>query len=271
MDASAIQTIVDLAITNNANKLGVIGATLVPKSADLKSVERFYEQPKRFRGAFSTDVMAEFIGYVNDNGTENTNVFIDAENMKAKAIIDMGDEDSPQWGEHIAKATLIKSPEYAALLQCNTQTFGQQELIDFAEDWEYCITFVDAAGNDMDFRKTLATLRRIKVNANATAEQTVGNFAAARSTLEQVEIKAGADELPEKFIFACKPYDGFVYQYFDCPLHAKNGEKGPQFKYRIVGLEAKRNEIADEFKNRIREAVTVDNVSIYLGTMSYQE
>ena len=271
MDSSAINALIDLGFNQANNKMMGIDVVMVPKTAEIKSTERFNEQPNRFRGVFSTDVMNEFIGYVNDNGTENTRVFINAENMKAKAIIDMGDEDSPQWGSHIAATTLIKSPEYAALLQHNTKTFGQQELIDFAEDWEYCITFVDASGNNMDFRKTLATLRRIKINANASGETVVGNYAAARSTLEEVEIKAGADELPEKFIFECKPYDGFATQYFDCPIHAKNGEKGPQFKYRIVRLEATRNEITDEFKNMIRDSVRVDNVSIYLGTMAYQE
>jgi uncharacterized protein YfdQ (DUF2303 family) len=143
-------------------------------------------------------------------------------------------------------------------------------LIDFFEDWETHIHFFDNDNQGLDFKQTIRNLRRVKVNAKADTTNDVSNFSAARSTLEQVEITAGAIDLPAGFIFECQPYDGFNDYRFACQLRAIPSEKTALFKYRIGQLEAQQVAIAEEFKQSIKNRVSVQDIKIYLGEMAYQ-
>jgi uncharacterized protein YfdQ (DUF2303 family) len=271
MDATAIQAISDLSINSQLSAELHRDLAIVPKSADLKSLEQFNLKPTFFRGTFTSTTVNEFIAYINDNASADSAVFIDAENMRAKAIVDFGTSDTPLWGKHRALADLTKTPAYAAVLNQNDRIHNQQELIDFCEDWEEHVHFFDETGAGMDFKKTINTLRRVKVNAKANAEQEVGNYSGSRSTLEQVEIKAGADELPAGFAFEVIPYDEFNPIVLTCQLRATHKDGNVTFKYRINQLQAKQLQIADEFKQTIKNRVTVDSLAIYLGEMAYQQ
>lgn len=274
MEQNAIKQIEDLAAANlTAQQLGLkeYAAVIVPERFRLESLEKFQDVPNAFRGNFDTTVLAEFIAYINENGSTDTAIYIDACAMFAKAIIDQGNHDLPTWGYHTAHAALEKTPEYAALLAVNEKSLAQQDLIDFAEDWDDFIQFIDSDAQPMDFRKTLASLRKTRVNAQAEAEQTVGNFAGSRSTLEQVEIRAGYEKLPYGFIFSCAPYEGFETRDITCQLRASNGDKGVAFKYRAMKLQALQVDIGDELKDKIRSGIDINNLPIYLGHMKYQQ
>jgi uncharacterized protein YfdQ (DUF2303 family) len=272
MDASAIKAISALSVVESqifALQGLDYNVALVPESYKLESLERFADQPARFRGNYKTTLINEYIKYINDHGTPECTVFVDETTMTSKAILDMGRPDEPLWGTHKAELALVKTPEYQAILQNDNAKLEQQALIDFAEDWEEAIVFFDNQDKPLDFRKTINTLRKLKINANAESEQTVGNFNAARSTLEQIEIKAGQEELPAYFFFQCSPYDGFNLFSFTCQLRAINDQKQVVIKYRIMQLALKQIAIAEEFKNLLQGGIDADGVDVYLGTMSY--
>lgn len=86
--------------------------------------------------------------------------------------------------------------------------------------------------------------------------------------MQQVEIKAGAEDLPAGFVFECQPYEGFNDYRFACQLRAIPSEKTALFKYRIGQLEAQQVAIAEEFKQSIKNRVSVQDIKTYLGEMA---
>lgn len=274
MDSTAIQEIQKLAISAIAKgqlENFLNSATVIPDNWKLQTLEHLQSQPDHFRGHFTTTALAEFIGYANQHGSENTGVFIDPDSMTAAAIIDLGNHTAPEWGKHRASATLKPTPAYAALLKSADETLQQQAFIDFIEDWAGPIEFYFEDGELSDAATAVKTLRRLKVNANAEQEQTVGNFAASRSALETIEIRAGYEKLPAGFCFIVDPYEGFEQHTFNCQLRAVSDDKAVKLKYRIGQLEMIKEAIANEFRDRIKAGITEQGVSIFLGQMAYQK
>lgn len=146
----------------------------------------------------------------------------------------------------------------------------QQDFIDFIEDFGGDISFYwDNGDNTKRFEtadKAIRILRRLKVNANAQKEQTAGNFAQSLSTLEQIEIKAGQEELPAGFIFNTEPYEGFGERPFYCQLRAASDDKDVKLKYRIVRFEKEKEQIADEFRQLITLEIKPET-KVYIGNM----
>lgn len=247
---------------------------VLPEGYKLQSLESFLNEPTYFRGKYSTTVLGEFISYINKHGDINTGVFIDQEKMNAQAIIDMGNQSGPLWGKHRAEISLLKTPAYSALLESANNALLQQDFIDFAEDWQSNIRFYfdDLATKEgCEFPQIIKTLRRLKVNAQATSEQTVGNTANSRSALESIEIKAGQDELPAGFTFEVVPYEGFEPVKFNCQLRAFNDDKNVKLKYRIGQQELINEDIASEFRHKLINGVKPElNAAIFLGKMAYQ-
>lgn len=271
MDATAIKEIIAQSCAQATAEL--VGtqhtrAIVMPADFKLADTEAFDNSPAHFRGAYKTTIIGEFIDYVDKHSLGNdTAVFVDAESMKAKAIIDMGNHEAPMWGKHTAGIQLKKQPAYDALLNQNERALTQQDMIDFFEDWADSVEFLDKGGNPIDTRFAINLLRRVKASASLSVEQEQANFSASRSTLEQVEIKAGAQELPAAFHFDCHPYEGFSSRMFFCQLRASGTEK-LQFKYRINGLPAELNQIAEEFRDTVQ--TNLDQIPVYIGEMTYQ-
>jgi uncharacterized protein YfdQ (DUF2303 family) len=250
-----------------------VGAVIVPDGYKLESLERFNPVPSHFKGGFSTTILTEFADYVSKHGNENSAVFIDNEQIKAVAIIDIGSHESPLWGKHRADITLLKTPAYQALLRLNNQTLDQQGFIDFVEDWSEQITFVfddDFVNGSPPLEKVVKSLRKVKVGFNSTKEQEVQNNSSSRSLLESVEIKAGNEPLPIGFVFSTLAYDGIDPVDFNCQLRVTSDEKAVRFKFRVGQLDAINERISFEFKEAIFDSLASSNIAIHIGKMTYQ-
>jgi uncharacterized protein YfdQ (DUF2303 family) len=270
MDKTAIQEIQRLSIAEISNKLIVSGAVVIPQGQSLVRLEQFKMTPDHFRATFKTNIVSEFIAYVNAHGTADSGIFIDQNTSKALAIIDLGDHQNPQWGKHKAEITLKNQPDYDALLGKQHQWLDQQAFIDFAEDWPENIVFFDADDNALNLKEAVKTLRKLKVNFNSENEQTVNNFSASRSALESIEIKAGNDDLPSGFIFNTIPHDGFSAVELVAQLRSKTVDKSVKLQYRIARLDQVKDEIANEFRDKITTGIITDSAPIFIGTIDYQ-
>lgn len=275
MDQTAIKAIADLSTAQLAAKdIGSLGAIVMPEGHKLQSTEHLLPAPAQFRGRFNTSVLSQFISYIATYGGNNTNVFINQDVMSAKVIIDMGDTSNPQWGKHQADVRLKRTPAFNALMSQNDERLGQQEFIDFAEDWQENILFyygeVDGAKPE-SFKSIINTLRRLKSAAIATASSEVGNFSGSRSALEQVAITAGDAEPPTGFVFRTIPYDGFEAVSFDCQIRAIVSDKKVELKYRISQLERHKEQLAEQFKNQIVSGIDINGISVFIGDMEYQK
>lgn len=274
MDKTAIQEISRLttAALAGAGPLNNDSAIVIPDGYKLQSLEHLQPAPDHFKAKFTTTILSEFADYINMHGTAFTGVFIDHQAMMAQAIIDLGNQDLPLWGKHRADIELQKTPAYEMLLKLNNAPLPQQAIIDFAEDWIGNIKFFfDDEKREESFAQTIKTLRRLKINANASNEQNVGNFNNSRSALESIEIKAGQDELPAGFWFEVIPYEGFDSVVFTCQLRAVHDDKNVTLKYRIGQLEMITETIARQFREKLINGIKADlNANIFIGKMAYQ-
>jgi len=277
MDSTAIEAIADLSAAQQAQiKINAhldIGAIIIPDGYKLQSLEPLKPEPGHFRGQFDTTVLSQFIGYIDQNGTAHTGVFINQDTMSAKAIIDMGNPRSPEWGKHLARVTLKRTPAYAELMDNKDKRLSQQEIIDFAEDHPDNIVFYygdQGSAEPADLKQTIKTLRKLKTAATATTEHETNNFSANRSAMESIEITAGASQPPTGFTFHAIPHDGFEPVTFDCQLRAITDGKEVSLKYRIAQLAQHQEQIAEQFRDKITTGIHVDDIQILIGDMAYQ-
>jgi uncharacterized protein YfdQ (DUF2303 family) len=277
MDSSAIDAIRDLTAAERANNVisdhpaVSIPLAIVPDSHKLLDLEKYTEQPARFRGLFGTLLIQEFISYINENGSSSTGIFVNPEEAQAQAIINMGYIDLPQWGDHKAALNLKKSPEFGALLSYRNSKMNQQEFIDFAEDWSENIQFIDEQHINIDFKTAINAIRRLTVSATQNSESNVGNFSASQSSLDAIEVKAAGTTPPYAFIFRFTPYDSFTQRTLVCQIRALTDCKAVNLKYRITGLDQHIDSIGQEFKALLNASITVDGIVFYTGTMQYQK
>ncbi|UOA08355.1 DUF2303 family protein [Methylobacter sp. S3L5C] len=271
MDETAVQEISRLTLAANTPLAQVSHhAMVISKGNKLESLEHLESSPYAFKALFKTEFLADFIQYISKHADEESTLFINPDNMSAKAIIDLGTTSNPKWGHHTALAALKKIPAYKQLLEVNDFFFAQQAFIDFAEDHKDNIAFIDIGGGLLGHDTTIKTLRTLKVTANREADQTVGNYAATRSALESIEVTAGNQQLPYGFIFTTIPYSGFEPVKLTAQLRSINDDKSIRLKFRIKQLEVIKAAIAEEFKEKLFIEMADENITIYIAEFNYQ-
>lgn len=271
MDDTAIKLIQNTALAASLNgQYDHLGVVPLPSGYILESVERFQSVPDSFKGRFETDVIGQFIDYINNTATDHSAIFINPRASVANAIIDMGRPGSPEWGRHRAQLVLRNTPDYDVLLVNNHDPLSQQQFIDFIEDWSDHISPFNDDGSSLEVKSAIRRLRALKVSKTASDEQTQNNFSGSRSALEAIEIKASGEAPPALFKFFAQPHHGFSIREFVCEIRALTTGKEVQLKYRIKSLEAVQNAIAEELEQIITQNITVDGVGLYIGDMTYQ-
>ncbi len=271
MDETAVQEISRLTLAANTPLAQVPHhAIMLNRNHELKSLEHLESSLYAFKALFKTEFLDDFIQYVSKHADEESTLFINPDNMSAKAIIDLGTTTDPKWGHHTALATLKKIPAYEQLLEDNDFFFTQQGFIDFAEDRKDNIAFIDIDGGRLCHTTTIKTLRTLKVTANREADQTVGNYAATRSALESIEVTAGNQQLPYGFIFTTIPYSGFEPVKLTAQLRSINDDKSIRLKFRIQQLEVIKAAIAEEFKEKLLDKMFNENITAYIAEFTYQ-
>jgi len=273
MDQTAIKEIANLAVSGEAGK-GVqhaeFLAVVIPDNHGIQSLEFLQAAPNLFRAAYSTNNIDDFVAYVGQyHLLSQSKVFIDPEQIESSAILDLGTPEKPLWGKHKTTLKLEKSPEYAALLKANNTNYSQKDLIDFFEDYAEHITFIDDDLNIVPFKSGIQSLRKLKTLENRQQESTVGNFSQSHSALESIEIKAAGEAIPFGFKFDVFPYECLKLFTVVSQIRASNSGKDVLLKYRISSIDKLKKEIAEDFKQKIVDALKSD-VAVYIGKFVYQ-
>lgn len=98
LDATAINQIHALISAQGVNEIiSKIGADVValPENFRIHDLEKFNLNRFRFRGALSTASIDDFTHYSKDLADEGTRCFIDADNMRAVSVLNLGTIDEP--------------------------------------------------------------------------------------------------------------------------------------------------------------------------------
>ena len=264
MDSSAIQLIQDTAIRAAAeNRLNTATPAIIVGD-EIQSIEHLQEGRSRFRGKLSTESLQDFIKYTKDH--PDGLGFIDAENVAAKVFFNLGDTEAPGHGDWTATLKLKPTAEYAAMLKVVGNRLTQRDMIDFAEDWVSNVTAIAADGSQINMSKALAAIRKLTIKATAESTHTERDFGARKSSIADIEASAD-DGLPYGFGFTAAPYDGLIIRSFTLRLSVLTGGDKPQLVLRAIALDAAKEAIAQEFKQKLQDGIGSD-ATLYLGSFT---
>lgn len=255
----------------------------VPDAYKLISIEKFLDQPARFRGTFRTDYINEFTAYMLKNivNSSTAGVFINAQKMTATGILDLGDPTSPKHAEHRAVVKIIPLNAYTALRAMNGVKKSQREFAEWMEDWrDYLEAYTDMGpgitqsengkikaegGNEIDLKAAIAAVRKITLKVTAANEHSTQDFKAARSALEEIEAFSKDLSLPGSLYFTCKPYEELQTRTFVCRVGVLTSEKEPTIVLRVAQMEAHVEEMGKEFQALVQKPLAESAVQVRLG------
>lgn len=268
LDGNAIQEVQKLAIAGLS--IGNIDATecptaLVPENAQIETLERFNSRRFRFRGAMTTTSIDDFSryskGYASDS--EPARCFIDADNMTARSVFNIGTLDNPGHADNVASITLKKTAPFRALLQIDGERLKQKQIAEWLEDWSDYLLAFDAEGNSMQISLAAQAVRRITIQQATQQDHEDGDFSGKKSLMQSIEASS-KDVMPVAFEFKCVPYEGLNERRFSLRNSLLTGDE-PRFVLRIVQLEAQEEEIANEFRDLLISKFDGESVETFIG------
>ncbi|HGH5401885.1 TPA: YfdQ family protein [Raoultella ornithinolytica] len=238
---------------------------LLPQNTNIESLERFAYERFRFRGAMDTTSIDDFVRYsvAYAQEEEKARCFIDADNMLARSIFNIGTLDNPGHADNVASIKLKKTAPFRALLAINGDRLSQKQIAEWLEDWSDFLLAFDAEGETMDISKAAQAVRRVTIQQTNQADHEDSDFAGRKSLMQSVEASS-KDVMPVAFEFKCIPYEGLGERRFSLRNSLlKSGE--PVFVLRIVQLEAQEEEMANEFRDLLIAQFDDKPVETFIG------
>lgn len=246
----------------------------LPKDYELHDMEHHLQQRFRFRGSFSTQSLAAFGAYAQHHAlTTPQAAFIDADKMRAKLVLNLGNHEQPGHCDNTAHITLAKTAAYEALLNIVDREKSQQEIAEFIEDWRHNLTAMSEADIDGNHEtipivRALQAIRSITIEAISKQDSDVRNFGHTSSGMDSIDAKS-KHTLPSFFEFECEPYHELPARTFWLRLSILTRQK-PALVLRIIREQEHKEQMAEEFQHLIREELKTQSpdVQIYIGNFS---
>lgn len=271
-DKESIETI--QASVGIAQAAGAIGSALLdtgeavialPETFSLHDLEAYLPHRRRARGVMTTSVVSDFGEYVTAHGDPGATVFVDASDMKAVAVLNLGTRSEPGHADDLAVMRPEKTAAYEALQAATSSERSQQFIAEFLEDWSSDITCFDSNGQSIAIASAIAAVRRITIKALRDVESTEEQLSATRGVLEQVSATS-KEPIPAVIRFGCNPYVGFYMREFDMRLSILTGGDKPTIRLRIVKQGEHQEAMARELADRVKDALTSTSAQLVLGT-----
>lgn len=245
MEREAIDRIIQLAEQRPLN-MHIPGAIL-PEGMAVQSLEEFMEFPARQRVHFQTQRILDFVTYVRAEAEPGVSaVFVRPNGGTAEAIIDFGTNVSPGWKKHRASLCMQRTAEFEALADACDSPLTQRELINLLEDWPETLQGVDADNRFIEAPVLIQTLRKVDIKATLAKGHEEQDFRTSVSSLEEVEAKAGAGDLPRCLCAHIPVYHGTRHRGMQARLSLRTSGDKPAFQLRLVGREALMEDVAQE-------------------------
>lgn len=271
LNGDAIQEVKKLALSGyHLDDLASLACptALLPEDACIESLERFALERYRFRGNMDTTSIEDFvrysIGYASSD--EKARCFIDAENMVARSIFNIGTLDSPGHADNVSTLKLKKTAPFRALLDINGRQLSQKQIAEWLEDWNDYLLAFDADGKTMNIAQAAQAVRRITIHQSTQADHEDADFSGKKSLMQSVEASS-KDVMPVAFEFTCVPYEGLGERRFSLRNSLLKSSE-PCFVLRIVQLEAQEEAIAIEFRDLLTGKFDEEPVETFIGKFS---
>jgi len=222
---------------------------LLPESTHIQSLENFSLERFRFRGTMDTTSIDDFVRYSTGYASKNepARCFIDADNMTARSVFNIGTLEDPGHADNVAAITLKQTAPFRALLAINGDRLKQKQIAEWLEDWSDYLLAFDADGNTLQISQAAQAVRRITIQQATQLDHEDGDFSGKKSLMQSIEASS-KDVMPVAFEFKCVPYEGLGERAFSLRNSLLTGDE-PRFVVRIVQLETQEEAIANEFRS----------------------
>lgn len=261
MDKGAIEQIQTTAVAATlAKTLPLVDnpIAILPKDFVIHNLEPYQISRNRYRGLFATTSLTDFATYTNVWDADAC--YIDAECMTAVSILNQGTQDAPGHCDHRASLTLQRSAPYRALIKINSERLTQRALAEWLEEWRDCLQH-----DEQQVKQMIAAVRRLTITAKAEQTRAEGNFCTSKAALESIDAKGADAELPQLIAFNCIPYESLSEHTFIMRLSLITGDSAPLLCVRILQHEAAIEQIAQDFKDTLRDLISGEKTDIYIG------
>ncbi|MGO2334333.1 YfdQ family protein [Providencia sp.] len=271
LNGDAISQIKDLAISGvrlDAVENMPCPAVAVPHGLEIVNLEKYQDNRYRFRGSLKTTSINDFVKYsVGYSDAPGVRCFIDAEDMTARTIFNLGTIEHPGHADNSALIVLKKTSPFSAVLSINGRKQGQKELAEWLEDWRDYLLAFDADGNVLDIKQAISAVRRITIESSRSSDHEDSDFSARRSVMENVEAKS-KDIMPAAFEFKCTPYEELKERSIKLRYSILTSQDTPTLVLRIVQLENLEEQIAQEFRDLLASKFEETQIETFIGNFS---
>ncbi|HHR1496299.1 TPA: YfdQ family protein [Klebsiella michiganensis] len=268
LDSGTFQQVKDLVLSgyhlNDIHGLACPTA-LLPQNTSVESLERYSLERFRFRGAMDTTSIDDFVRYSVAYALEEEKArcFIDANNMLARSIFNIGTLDNPGHADNVASIKLKKTAPFRALLAINGDHLNQKQIAEWLEDWSDYLLAFDAGGNTMTIAQAAQAVRRVTIQQATQADHEDSDFSGKKSLMQSIEAST-KEVMPVAFEFKCVPYEGLGERRFSL-RNSLLKSSDPVFVLRIVQLEAQEEAIANEFRDLLIGKFDGKPVETFIG------
>jgi uncharacterized protein YfdQ (DUF2303 family) len=238
---------------------------VTPDNFKLVNLESYMPNRAGYRFNLKTDSLTDYIEYAKEYDKEGAKCFINAKEMSAAIIFDLGTEETPLHQDHTATLTLEQTAPYSALLNVNGRQFSQKEASEFIEDWSDQLKVTNQDGAEMATSIAAKRLRDLTIEAAREVNSKVSDFGESMSAIERLEAK-GQDSLPSTMLFKCTPYLDLQEYTFELRVGILAGGDKPKVVFRIVRLELVQEEITNEFKNKLVDGFKDSKLKTFIGS-----
>lgn len=260
-DKDAIQELqVGSAIVQASDALhrafGTDAIVALPENFTERDLEKYLPRRRRARGLMTTDNLASFADYTKAHAEDGASVFVDAEHMKAVAVLNLGTPKVPLHADNRAVLALKRTAAFSALLTVANSGRGMTQTVasEFLEDWPDHIQCFNSDG-EISPPKAIAALRKLTIEALRKLESSEQSLSASRSAFESVQATS-SDPIPTTIYFKCVPYQDLAERLFVLRLGVLTGGDKPSISFRIVKAELHNEEMAQELAQLVSDALS---------------
>lgn len=141
----------------------------VPEDFKLEDLERYMPTRRRPVGTMSTPYINDFVAYTQTHKQDGCCIFINADEMHATAVLDLGSPVKPGHCDSKARLVLKPTAAFAALKNFMNFTGGQKAMAEWLEDWGPYLTAKDGE-TVIAMGKAISAVRNISIEAMAKAQ-----------------------------------------------------------------------------------------------------
>ena len=271
---NSVKEIVELALPVNDLSRGELVA--IHENFNVHDLEQFQAGRNRARGVLKTPSFDDFKSYVLGN-TQSENsvpevkvyapVFVDHKNVSATAILNFKVVGLAQGHcDHKAVLQLEPTVVWEKLNQLKDNKLNQKRFATLLEDWASVFAATSETSETIHIAEAINAVRNMKVGASSTTDSSVSNMQETRSVFDKVEASSTAGKLPSYFEIIDPAYVGLDDKTIRLRLVVNSSDGEPSFALQIVKEELLRNEIIQEFKEKVIALLPENPVRI--GTFS---